>query len=226
MPIAWFTFWKSTWGTRMTPADVAERERKKNANKEAQPQVAGPAEEMVQGSVPAVPVEKEEGLQVILPVLEANAEESIVQPAVEEKPEIQMIQPAAQESVAETADIRTTEEEAGKEEKRRSFTDDIFNKEAMPYVDPRLVDPELTVGATDRMYDSLSDDLAKEQQALIELIRENQKQVSELRKLMEQRIELEKMRIAAYQNARAEYYREESSGKQEALRQDQEEDKP
>ncbi|WP_292262727.1 glycosyltransferase, partial [Megasphaera sp.] len=24
MPIAWFTFWKSTWGTRMTPADVAE----------------------------------------------------------------------------------------------------------------------------------------------------------------------------------------------------------
>lgn len=29
MPIAWFTFWKSTWGTRMTPADVEEQERKK-----------------------------------------------------------------------------------------------------------------------------------------------------------------------------------------------------
>lgn len=35
MPIAWFTFWKSTWGTRMTPADVAEQEQKKekSANK-------------------------------------------------------------------------------------------------------------------------------------------------------------------------------------------------
>lgn len=29
MPIAWFTFWKSTWGTRMTPADVEEEARKK-----------------------------------------------------------------------------------------------------------------------------------------------------------------------------------------------------
>ncbi len=30
MPVAWVTFWKSTWGTRMTPADVAEEEAKKN----------------------------------------------------------------------------------------------------------------------------------------------------------------------------------------------------
>lgn len=29
MPIAWFTFWKSTWGTRMTPSDVEEQEKKK-----------------------------------------------------------------------------------------------------------------------------------------------------------------------------------------------------
>lgn len=29
MPVAWFTFWKSTWGTRMTPADLAELERHK-----------------------------------------------------------------------------------------------------------------------------------------------------------------------------------------------------
>lgn len=28
MPIAWFTFWKSTWGTRMTPSDVKEQEKK------------------------------------------------------------------------------------------------------------------------------------------------------------------------------------------------------
>ncbi|MBO6112685.1 MAG: glycosyltransferase [Lachnospiraceae bacterium] len=28
MPIAWFTFWKSTWGTRMTPSDVAAMEKK------------------------------------------------------------------------------------------------------------------------------------------------------------------------------------------------------
>lgn len=29
MPVAWFTFWKDTWGTRMTPADVREAEKKK-----------------------------------------------------------------------------------------------------------------------------------------------------------------------------------------------------
>ncbi len=28
MPIAWFTFWKSTWGTRMTPEDIKAAERK------------------------------------------------------------------------------------------------------------------------------------------------------------------------------------------------------
>jgi len=33
MPIAWFTFWKSTWGTRMTPADVAELNKKMQAKK-------------------------------------------------------------------------------------------------------------------------------------------------------------------------------------------------
>lgn len=28
MPVAWVTFWKSTWGTRMTPSDVKAKERK------------------------------------------------------------------------------------------------------------------------------------------------------------------------------------------------------
>ncbi len=32
MPIAWFTFWKSTWGTRMTPQDI-EAQRKKEERK-------------------------------------------------------------------------------------------------------------------------------------------------------------------------------------------------
>lgn len=32
MPIAWVTFWKSTWGTRMTPSDI-EAERKKEQRK-------------------------------------------------------------------------------------------------------------------------------------------------------------------------------------------------
>ena len=27
MPVAWVTFWKSTWGTRMTPADLKEMEK-------------------------------------------------------------------------------------------------------------------------------------------------------------------------------------------------------
>ncbi len=33
MPIAWFTFWKSTWGTRMTEADIAENSKKLNQKK-------------------------------------------------------------------------------------------------------------------------------------------------------------------------------------------------
>ena len=32
MPIAWFTFWKNTWGTRLTPADIEEN-KKKNLGK-------------------------------------------------------------------------------------------------------------------------------------------------------------------------------------------------
>ena len=35
MPVAWFTFWKSTWGTRMTPADLEELAKKK-AKEEAE----------------------------------------------------------------------------------------------------------------------------------------------------------------------------------------------
>lgn len=34
MPVAWVTFWKSTWGTRMTPEDIKEEERKKEKKKE------------------------------------------------------------------------------------------------------------------------------------------------------------------------------------------------
>jgi len=32
MPIAWFTFWKSTWGTRMTPSDIKAAEKKIRKN--------------------------------------------------------------------------------------------------------------------------------------------------------------------------------------------------
>lgn len=30
MPIAWVTFWKSTWGTRMTPSDILEQQKRDN----------------------------------------------------------------------------------------------------------------------------------------------------------------------------------------------------
>jgi hyaluronan synthase len=39
MPIAWLTFWKSTWGTRMTPADILEQQK----NKQAKSKVGGAA---------------------------------------------------------------------------------------------------------------------------------------------------------------------------------------
>jgi hyaluronan synthase len=29
MPIAWITFWKSTWGTRMTQGDILAAEKKR-----------------------------------------------------------------------------------------------------------------------------------------------------------------------------------------------------
>lgn len=34
MPIAWVTFWKSTWGTRMTPQDIMEMEKKEKRKKD------------------------------------------------------------------------------------------------------------------------------------------------------------------------------------------------
>jgi len=34
MPIAWVTFWKSTWGTRMTPQDIREMEKKEKRKKD------------------------------------------------------------------------------------------------------------------------------------------------------------------------------------------------
>lgn len=37
MPIAWVTFWKSTWGTRMTPADILEQQK----NEQAKSKVGG-----------------------------------------------------------------------------------------------------------------------------------------------------------------------------------------
>ena len=52
MPLAWVTFWKSTWGTRMTPSDVKEKEkrqhRKGGAAAEAKTETAAPAEKQVQ----------------------------------------------------------------------------------------------------------------------------------------------------------------------------------
>lgn len=36
MPIAWVTFWKSTWGTRMTPHDIEQRDKKKKAKRRKQ----------------------------------------------------------------------------------------------------------------------------------------------------------------------------------------------
>ncbi|SHO53951.1 glycosyltransferase [Anaerocolumna xylanovorans] len=36
MPVAWFTFWKSTWGTRMTPSDVKAQKKKEERRKRHQ----------------------------------------------------------------------------------------------------------------------------------------------------------------------------------------------
>lgn len=36
MPVAWVTFWKSTWGTRMTPSDVKEKEKRQKKEQRKQ----------------------------------------------------------------------------------------------------------------------------------------------------------------------------------------------
>ena len=36
MPVAWVTFWKSTWGTRMTPSDVLAKQKQKRRKDKAQ----------------------------------------------------------------------------------------------------------------------------------------------------------------------------------------------
>lgn len=41
MPVAWFTFWKDTWGTRMTASDVREAEKKKAKLAEKEAKKAG-----------------------------------------------------------------------------------------------------------------------------------------------------------------------------------------
>lgn len=41
MPVAWFTFWKDTWGTRMTVADVREAKKKEQKQKEKAQKKAG-----------------------------------------------------------------------------------------------------------------------------------------------------------------------------------------
>lgn len=55
MPIAWFTFWKSTWGTRMTPADVAAAAKK--AGKKVVSQETAPAPELEPAPVSASELE-------------------------------------------------------------------------------------------------------------------------------------------------------------------------
>lgn len=45
MPIAWVTFWKSTWGTRQTPSDVAAEEKKSQRKLKRQARMEGGANE-------------------------------------------------------------------------------------------------------------------------------------------------------------------------------------
>lgn len=67
MPIAWFTFWKSTWGTRMTPADLAELQADKKGEAKADTQKAeikaeAKAEMNTAAAEEAKPVKAEEPL--------------------------------------------------------------------------------------------------------------------------------------------------------------------
>lgn len=265
MPIAWFTFWKSTWGTRMTPADLEEQARKQKAGTFDEPKVAGKAEQVA--PTKAIPVSAADSTMV-MPVVKAeeayaNAAAEGAGPVITDKPGYRIdraadtaveqgaaeavtseIRPVAEKTVAQAAtETNVTEEKSrgdnlvdqtatkvtedkpaadetagqttvaskvlekkpvagGIADQRVTATrrvGEIFNPDAVPYIDTRRIAQTLeTVHRT-----PLSEEIRHEQDALIELIRENQRQVAELHRLMEQRIELEKMRIAAYENALA-----------------------
>ena len=237
MPIAWFTFWKSTWGTRMTPADLEEQERKQKARFSEEPKVAGPAEQVVLNEVvqetaekPAVTVKPEEKTAVMAEApavrigdvcvntiakeesasvitdksdysaaskAEVSAKQEVKEEAVSE------IKPvAAEEAVSEikpVADKPAADDIADQTANAAKRVREIFSPDAAPYLDTRHLSQ--TLGEVHRM--PLSEEIRHEQDALIELIRENQRQVAELHRLMEQRIELEKMRISAYESTLA-----------------------
>jgi len=264
MPIAWFTFWKSTWGTRMTPADLEEQERKQKAKLSDEPKVAGPAErvalnEVVQETAekPAVTVKPEEAMTAMaatavvtaggaginttakaesasvitgkpdysaaskaeVPAKQEVKEEAVseIKPVAEEEvvskiepvskeETVSEIKPVADKTVEEEIVVTQTAEEKPAADEVSNQTEieakhvrETFSPDATPYIDTQRIAQTLNkVHST-----PLSEEIRREQDALIELIRENQRQVAELHKLMEQRIELEKMRLSAYENTLA-----------------------
>lgn len=297
MPIAWFTFWKSTWGTRMTPADLAEQARKLKVKLMDKPKVAGPAEQVaatdeqmstgesvteqivvakqaevllaseVQEKVVAVPTQEAPEEKAVALSVQAEVKQDQAVPAVhgaveetvaaeksgeavaesakpetpatkaeaasvgeiakavqisEEKPvtekaveqtatamQVAKVQPVTEQVAGQKAtETKVAEEKSvadkitpDKTEKPAAgnVTKEIFSPEAAHYIDTQRIAQTLN----NVQSAPLTEELRREQDALIELIRENQRQVAELHKLMEQRIELEKMRIAAYENTLA-----------------------
>ena len=183
MPIAWFTFWKSTWGTRMTPADLEEQERKQKAKLSDEPKVAGPAEQVALNEV---------------------VQETAEKPAVTVKPEEAVTAMAATAVVtAGGAGINVTAKEEPVPVVSEKPEYSAGSSDGIP-VEREKKDSRRIVQTGEKLHSlPISEEIRREQDALIELIRENQRQVAELRKLMEQRIELEKMRIAAYENTLA-----------------------
>ena len=240
MPIAWFTFWKSTWGTRMTPADLEEQARKQKARLSDEPKVAGPAEQVVLNEVVqetaekiAVAAKTEEKATATVMTAAVNAgkacvnvtEENETVSVVSEEPNhavgseagtlaeqeaaesvIPEIKPVADKTVEEEIVVTQTAEEKPAADEVSNQTEieakhvrETFSPDATPYIDTQRIAQTLNkVHST-----PLSEEIRREQDALIELIRENQRQVAELHKLMEQRIELEKMRLSAYENTLA-----------------------
>lgn len=86
MPIAWFTFWKSTWGTRMTPADVAEAAKK--AGKKVVSQEAAPVPEPEPASLlgPKPEAMSQAKPEPTTAALEPSAPQSVVEPVASPAP--------------------------------------------------------------------------------------------------------------------------------------------
>lgn len=126
MPIAWFTFWKSTWGTRMTPKDIEAKEKKEKKRQK---------KEMRKLQKKRVQPEMESEDSLLVTSQEAAA-------TTEQITEIETAKPAVAAVKSAAFDKQTKEKNADKKE---GVIEKKFSKEEKVQMIAEIVKTEYTV---------------------------------------------------------------------------------